>query len=137
MAEPLIEASTPFIEAFTPAVKTCRDLLVDDVSRHLGVPIIGTRTPVASISTRDVAQAHRELDRSIAALDRDPGPAGPHVQAAQELLDDFARLLGAPGGTPMVELVSPRQLRTARRRLHNAVDHLTTVLFDQPDPEEA
>ena len=55
------------------------------------------------------------------------------MQAARELLDDVARLLGAPGGVALVEMVSTRQLRAARSRLHDAVDHVTTVLFDQPN----
>ena len=57
------------------------------------------------------------------------------MQAARELLDDVARLLGAPGGVALVEMVSTRQLRAARSRLHDAVDHVTTVLFDQPELE--
>ena len=97
MAEP---PPSPIFEAFTPAVKACRDILVDDVSRHLGVPIIGTPTPIASISRGDVAQARRDLARAAAALAHGPGPFGPHVQAARELLDDVARLLGAPAASP-------------------------------------
>jgi hypothetical protein len=123
------------VEPFTPALKACRDILVDDVSRHLGVPIIGTPTPIASISRGDVAQARLGLARAAAALARDPGPFGPHVQAARKFLDDVTRLLGAPGGVALVEMVSPRHVRTARSRLHDAVDHLTTVLFDQPGRE--
>jgi hypothetical protein len=35
-------STTPTAEAFTAAVKACRDVLVDDVERHLGgVPIPG------------------------------------------------------------------------------------------------
>jgi hypothetical protein len=132
MAEP---PPSPIFEAFTPAVKACRDILVDDVSRHLGVPIIGTPTPIASISRGDIAQARRDLARAAAALAHGPGPFGPHVQAARELLDDVARLLGAPGGVALVDMVSTRQLRAARSRLHHAVDHVTTVLFDQPELE--
>ena len=132
MAEP---PTSPIVEAFTPAVKACRDILVDDVPRHLGVPIIGTPTPIASIGRGDVGQARWDALRAAAALARDAGPFGPHVQAAREFFGDVARLLGAPGGIALVEMVSGRQLRTARSRLHDAVDHLTTVLFDQPDLE--
>ena len=132
MAEP---SPSPSFEAFTPAVKACRDILVDDVSRHLGVPIIGTPTPTASISRGDVAQARRDLARAAAALAHGPGPFGPHVQAARELLEDVARLLGAPGGVALVEMVSTRQLARRTQPAARRRRHVTTVLFDQPELE--
>lgn len=140
------DAATPFtdsaptaapersIEPFTPAVKACRDILVDDVDRHLGVPILGDPAPITSIGPDDVAAARRRLATAIGAIERDPVPAGPHVQACRTHLDAAARLLGAPAATASATTVTPRQLRLARRRVAAAIEHLTIVMFAQPEP---
>jgi hypothetical protein len=120
-------------ERFTGAVKACRDRLVDDVDRHLGVPIIGEPAPAATIGVGDVAAALHALTAAIAALDRDPGPHGAHVRAARDLLDDVRRLLGSPLGVILAGEVTPRQVRLARRRLAEAIDHLTAVMFEDDD----
>jgi hypothetical protein len=87
-------------EQFTPAVKACRDRLVGDVERLLGVPIIGTMTSVERISTADLVAARQCLDWAIAALAEEPEPVGPHVLACRSELHAVAGLLDAVAATP-------------------------------------
>jgi hypothetical protein len=69
-----------------PAIKACRNRLVDDVERLLGVPIIGTSTPLERISAADVAVARLAPGLAIAAVARESAPAGPRVLACRSEL---------------------------------------------------
>jgi hypothetical protein len=119
--------STP-VERFTPAVKACRDRLVDHVERHLGVPIIGSPARSCDIGPADVSEAVFHLRLAIDDLERDPTP-GEHATTAHQLLEDVSRYLGAPSGVVLSSQITPRQTTLARRQLNAAIAHLTEILF--------
>jgi hypothetical protein len=63
-------------ERFDRPVKMCRDLLVDVVSRLLGVPLIGQSANPSSISVGALVTAAGELHRarsSLASSEQTPG----------------------------------------------------------------
>jgi hypothetical protein len=115
-------------ERFTPAMKACRDRLVDDVDRHLGVPIIGTPARSCDIGPTDVAFAVFHLRLAVDDLRRGPTPVE-RATAVHQLLEDVSRYLGAPSGVVLTTQITPRQITLARQRLHAAIVHLTELLF--------
>ena len=115
-------------ERFTPAMKACRDRLVDHVDRHLGVPIIGTPARSCDIGPTDIALAVFHLRLAIDDLRRDTTP-GERATAVHQLLEDVSRYLGAPNGVVLTSQITPRQITLARQQLHAAIVHLTELLF--------